>query len=485
MSALVGGCLKHGFFDIRGFDLRTGGAWITLATGESIHIFARFRALMADESALHQTWCCKGASGLRGCCECLHTYSADTPRPVLAADPVNAVLSTCMDPSRFTRTSRPIIMAILARLSEIRRCHGAADLNEAQTRLGWSIVDGSIMMDPELDYVDPSSQTLVDTMHILFSSGIVAVHIGQLMKALKRYKFTYDMLHEYALLFKWPRRVGYLTGVKSLSQERAHSSWEAGRFKAQASESMSILPVIANFIQNVLVDHENGTIRAHAACFMKLMNFWELIDISARYSVTAAEVQSAAADYGASFKELYGEDCMIFKFHMMFHLSKWLDIIGFLPNCQVLERKHRVPKRYADQCRNTRVSTFASSVLREVTVRHLAVLEDAASVHFQVDPCLQNPHPPSKLLDKQLRSLFGDADYIVLASARINEYEVVQKGDVVMIEEDGAITVGAVVVHISATTAADPLTLVTKWINPIIRMARAARSTPCMPDGCG
>ena len=73
--------------------------------------------------------------------------------------------------------------------------------------------------------------------------------------------------------------------------------------------------------------------------------------------------------------------------------------------------------------------------MREVTSRHIAVLEDPASVHFNTGVCLQNPHTPNKRLLQQLHTVFGQ-DAIIKTSvvARINRYEQCSKGDVVMVD---------------------------------------------------
>ena len=54
--------------------------------------------------------------------------------------------------------------------------------------------------------------------------------------------------------------------------------------------------------------------------------------------------------------------------------------MGSLPGCLALERKHRVPKSFADPIKNTR-NKMEITVLRAVSARHLSELKFGQ--HFQ------------------------------------------------------------------------------------------------------
>jgi hypothetical protein len=309
-----------------------------------------------------------------------------------------------------------------------------------------------------------------------------------MMKALKPYGITYSTLHSYASLFTWPRRIGNMTGVNALGPKRAKGSWDAKRFKAQASELQSLFPVLANFMTNVVcVEGGNAVARRHGLCFLKLTAVLDLIDKSARGGVTKDALQRAMATYLTEFKALYGEAVMTIKFHLAFHLAVWLDSVHFLPNCTVLERKHRTPKKFADAIRNTGAA-FESGVLREVTLRHLGVLCDACSVHFEVQPCLQNPITPNAKLKARLESTFGSSSYIASAAARCSEWEVVHTGDVVLFTlRDGNVGVGRVQLHFSTSKRYAPLTIIHQWEfirhkNDISYTWRAHTDWPCVVD---
>ena len=77
-----------------------------------------------------------------------------------------------------------------------------------------------------------------------------------------------------------------------------------------------------------------------------------------------------------TFAELYGADACIFKFHMQLRFHEQLKLVaekmegdGFLPDCTVLERKHKKFRYYANSMHQ--LKNFEQSVLRDLTVEHL------------------------------------------------------------------------------------------------------------------
>ena len=469
-SALFSAILRFCFFNSDETDVQTAGIFLQFHDGTHARIWVDILAILADESALHQCWHSKGASGLKPCgTQCANVFNAQTPRAVLEADPEFAVLSTCVDPTQFIKLNKATILSILRRLQEIK--DGGGDLGEAETRLGWSLVEGMILLDPVLQHrMDPTKHTMFDPMHVYFVSGIVGIHIGNMMRLLRPRNVTYKLLHTYAKAFSWPKRVAGVTGVDALGPRRSESSYKACAFKAQASEHKSLMPVLANFVTNAMLNHDDPVVHDHAVCFLRLVKVLDLIEASARGDISAATLLDATVQYMVHFKRLFGEEHMVIKHHLAFHIHKWLDELRYLPDCGPLERKHRVPKRYGDVQRNTspQNNAYCGSVLRQVTARHIAVLRDDCSVHFNGMPCLQNPIKPSRKLLAALNSSFashaaGTAGYIVSAAARCSEFEVIHKGDVVMLEAGNDIVVGVVELHFSATTSNDPITLLQEW----------------------
>jgi hypothetical protein len=285
-------------------------------------------------------------------------------------------------------------------------------------------------------------------MHVWLVGGIFNIHVGELMNALKPYGYSYATLHDYIGLWEWPKHVGTNTGKDACCKKRAKSSWADGTFKCQASEGLSLMPILANFAQQVLMTSATAAVVEHAQCFLYLADVMTLLVRSAvPGSVTPLELKNAIARHMLTYARLYGESSMVIKFHMACHFPMFLARWGFLPNCWPLERKHRGPKRFASELRNTRHG-WEASVLRECTNQHIADLHEAK--HFETQPGLINPSVPNNTsLLVRLRAAFGAPDDMaitVASRARINEYETCWKNDVVQFSVNGAheINVGQV-----------------------------------------
>ena len=294
--------------------------------------------------------------------------------------------------------------------------------------------------------MDPVHHLCYDWMHIFFVSGIFNVHVGCMMNELKPHKITYNNLNDYLQMWKWPIQVGVKSGRDACSAKRANASWSDGTFKVQASEGRSVAPVLAHFVSRVIVTSEFPVVRAHGQCFMLLVAVLVLIEKVSRGTANPSQLQAAISTYLAAFKRLYGEDNMIIKFHYAMHLPAFLARWVFLPNCFVLERKHRVPKRFANHVMNTECN-WDACVLRELTnyrVHHLTVL---GSSHFQVDAELVDPRQPRPALLQQLQAAWGqNLIFRVSRCARINQHEKIYKGDVFLAASG---VIGCALMHFS------------------------------------
>ena len=212
------------------------------------------------------------------------------------------------------------------------------------------------------------------------------------------------------------------------------------------------MPVLGHFISTTLMESTDPLRLQHGACFLLLVEVFDILEIAARSAAARAAFKPAMLAYLGAFVALYGEDVMVEKFHMALHLiSQVLD--GFTNGCYCLERKHKHVKRFANEAKNTS-GPWDVSLMRETTARHIAVLEDPASVHFNTAACLQNPHTPNKRLLRQLHDIFGE-DAIINTSfvARINRFEQCSKGDVVMVDTSHGAQVCRVHAHLSVQNA--------------------------------
>ena len=470
MSALFLASLKL-FFDKDGHDMALAGISVKLFDGTVARIFMKLAIVISDEAALHSIFACKGSSGLKPCLLCQNVYNFKNVRNIVENDTTgNAQYHTCHDWRKLKLHTPSTIKAIASRLSAAVATMTKTNFTELETRLGWNYIPESLIFSPDARKIcDLTSCVVFDWMHVFFVNGIFNSHSGVMMWTFKSYGITYEKLRKYVEEWHWPSYMG--KGADDIfCPKRAKSSWDDGNVKATASEGLSVLPVMANFCQS-LVDNccTSAVVRDHARCFVMLADIVRLIQRCSRYQVDPDELQLELCRYLQTFKGLYGEEWMVPKFHFAIHFPDYLRRFGFVPSCFVLERKHKVPKRFANEVRNTD-SAWEASVLREVTCHRLAAI---SSDHFGTAVGLRDAHRCSKKLKATLQQTLPfarDAErevvYETSQIARINAWEKCSPGDIVMLKmPDGAFGVAEVAVHVAVQAEQQ-----TTWYLSMVRM---------------
>jgi hypothetical protein len=94
-------------------------------------------------------------------------------------------------------------------------------------------------------------------------------------------------------------------------------------FKCQASEGRSLLPIIENWVRNVVMKGANASAQAHGRCFLSLVPIISLLEQVARGTCQPNDLLHSIQNHTRSFKELYGIDAMIKKFHYALHLPQF------------------------------------------------------------------------------------------------------------------------------------------------------------------
>ena len=213
--------------------------------------------------------------------------------------------------------------------------------------------------------------------------------------------------------------------------------------KCTASECLSLTQILASFMQGVVSGNRSVEVKRHALCYLMMVQLIELLQQSSRQLVTGAEYTRVCQHFLKLCRELYGGEVMTPKFHSSMHFGRCLDAWPHLPSCFGLERKHKFPKRWANQITNTKHS-YEAHVLRMVTVHHCEALLSGKS-SFGKEACLLEPREPSVRMGKAMQAAIGNLGEITIArTARINEYEKIEKGDMIYICIDGSELFGTV-----------------------------------------
>ena len=240
--------------------------------GGTLRVFASFDCNLSDESALHQVWLCKGASGIKCCVECMSVVNTNW----IGLPFANPWFKPYSHPSTFhesglVRHTVHTIHAIVDELAAAKAVMGPTAFKEKEKSIGFTHNPNSILLDPALrDIVDPSRQNCFDWAHNILA-GIVPNLVGLIASELHTLKFNfYEHMNEYVRLFTWPSRISNkkAEGLNCFCPKRARSSWAAGVWKCAQSEALSLHAVMAHFMRKVLIPNDMAT--AAANCFLVL-----------------------------------------------------------------------------------------------------------------------------------------------------------------------------------------------------------------------
>ena len=151
------------------------------------------------------------------------------------------------------------------------------------------------------------------------------------------------------------------------------------------------------------------------------------------------------------------------KFHWLLHYAQLLERFGLLLNCFVLERKHRVPKRYAESIKNTSKHPSAS-LLMEVISHHFSQLDRPCA--FMFEPGLVGGRPATKKLRKLISEIFeiGDDDMVTIANeSRFSALASCKVRDVVLVKdgESDSFRAGQVQLHFAVNDVA--ISIIALW----------------------
>jgi hypothetical protein len=422
------------FFGADGHDAESAGLLLDASNGTQYRLYFKLAVFLQDGAAQSGTFCCKNDSGLKLCMLCMNLYSEKSG--LANEDGTEELTCSLVQASDLVFASDDDIRSAVVRLAGH---HGEHDFENRQKAAGFRHEPHGLMLDRALDrIVLPATQFCHDWMHAIFVNGCFNTLVYLLFETLMAVglRNIWTNASEYLLLHTWPKRVATSTEklASCLDKKRIRSSRKAKHFKCTASEGLSLYPVLALYIQLVIVPM--GYCKDACDAFIAFADMVDLLQASNRRG------RAVVNDLRTTIS-MFLEHCVSAgwrarlhpKFHWIIHLPIQLMRFGCLPTCWVHERKHRMVKRYAQDVRNTRM--YERSVMGEVTCQYLADLQNGNAFDFQTG--LVRP----RVAPKQLRDICESCLDLTLDScltssiARISEFESCARGDVVLIRSCG------------------------------------------------
>ena len=216
------------------------------------------------------------------------------------------------------------------------------------------------------------------------------------------------------------------------------------------------MSVAALFVTKVLMNLQRMGL-THQSCnsecvaFLALVDVIELIMASGRTFVPPQKLLTSVERFLHLFKEAWGCEWMVPKFHWLLHFHDHLRRSRFnqLLSCFCLERKHRVAKRYASELTNTSKKN-SKSLLKEVTSHHLGQLVQPDAFAFDVG--LVKGSKASKKVKQLLTAELGLDEHEAASikcgiESRFSPLATCLRGDVVLFKVGNSFKAGTVQLH--------------------------------------
>ena len=462
LSQVFKQCIKQ-FFQPGGFNFATSGILLEFPDGD-IRLWAKLGGVLQDGGAHKYVWHLRGDGASKYCVLCKNLFT----------DQSNVVDE---DGSNLLRCNIINLKDLVPETGAMLRTNArylASEANIAvgrfvrlQQSLGLTYHKHALLLDHELDAVfDPCETYQHDSMHGLYVDGAVNLVVYLLFETCIRElgMDVYRTFSDYVSTWIWPARIQDAQLANIFDANRAEKHRKTQHIKCQASDMLSLMGVLCHFAKTVLTaaGSDNEDCVSAISAFLALVQVCELVADSVRYDVLPAELLGKVHHFLELFVAAFGYEWLTPKMHWLLHYAEALLKNKRLFNCFCLERKHKVPKRYAEDYKRI-IRSSSQSILSEVICHHHAKLNVPSSFDFTVGlvdgrPC---PKRSRRLILQNLGIEDGEDDIKVAIQSRINEYEVCSRGDVVLLKDGGDVRAARIAQHLNV--AGVPLSLVHPW----------------------
>ena len=210
-------------------------------------------------------------------------------------------------------------------------------------------------------------------MHVLLANGVLNFEIFAVLQAVARKSaFRYAVLQEFCCAaWCWPRHRRNTAIGEVFSETREKASLGVRSFKAGASETLAVYPIIRYFLETAIASDD---LKAEVQSFRSCCAILDHMLIAKRdcSKQNVERLTPCIRKFWADHLAAYGDTHIRPKHHYLWHIVDQPLADGFWLDCFTHERKHQCTKDCAQSIENT--TGFEKSVLTTVlncTIEHL------------------------------------------------------------------------------------------------------------------
>ena len=359
------------------------GLQLEHANGRKHRLFANLGYFIQDGAAHKQTWHCKGDAGCKLCVLCRNVFSLASEvvgEDVVGEDGESMLCCNVKKYNEIDLATGEDLRWSVRRLNELHDDPSVTDFEVREKALGFTWSPYNILADPAMDpYLDVPKQFFHDWMHMIFVGGVFNMTLHYFLEAIREATKSnvYASLRTYISQWNWPQRLKMKELAKLFSDAKRTANVRAGTFKCAASEGLSLFLVISHWALAIL---PADTCPAERQSYLALCDIIECMRATMFVIVEGSTILKSVESFLDLYDKAFDIAWSIPKFHWLLHFGDYSDKFGELISCWPLERKHKVPKAYGADVRNTRI--YEQSVLHEVVCKHIAALSNADTFNF-------------------------------------------------------------------------------------------------------
>ena len=320
---------------------------------------------LSDHEAIRAALGCKGSAGFKPCVKCRNVVAAGR-----AASPSHVDI-TCVDVTQFVKQRHEDVEDIIQVLSS----QATKKLKEqAEVMLGFKL--SSVVVSPlgqrhlrsffRLDFVQ------FDSMHHLFSNGIVAEELGLWFSACHTMAgVTAEHMRRYARVAWTPVKGGQAEAPRP-DMFFVDKLWKINAdFRGDAQACLHTLPLCVAYGEEMLRDAFSD-LRPQLDSLQALHKMVQCVKACKANVAAASRLLPLQQEHMRCFIAAYSAEACRPKMHYQLHLKEQMDMWGKAIDCFVCERKHRQYKAICAAKLTCSQKSFARSALLELCSQELA-----------------------------------------------------------------------------------------------------------------
>ena len=391
------------------------------------HLRIKFGCILADEKAIKEVCCGKGASGKKPCLCCANIFGREDGSAVAADNWAQPY--TCGDVAKFDKFTHARFKTMLEEVRSAWLGNGTQSSKKEVERLcGVSFNRGlGLLWRRSVDITNMPEGIYYDWMHNLVASGGIAQYeVNQFLLLVLNSRVSLEDLAQFQKTVHYPKSYN---SIRSLDLAARLVNQPGAHIKAFAQEVLSLVPMMIFFAEMVLMPL--GVLPEHTLCLRYLNDILHIL----RHGDGAVAFVNTLGNLVRQHHELYMAlypACAKPKSHYLMHLPEQIQKFGANLSCFAGERMHRTSKKVGWSA----FKNSASTIQTRVTMDWLRSTEEASSVAL---PRLgaSNRRSRKNFLQFFSSHFGGDPSEIVVASDIEVEAGRFHNGDLVAMRCDG------------------------------------------------